>query len=98
VQNAAAFASAARLLRENPHYRLLVDGHANPVRGTASEERNNLKPLAQKRAQAVADFIANYYGIDEKRLIIVSSGGGAPVALTALAPNLNRAVVLTLIP
>jgi hypothetical protein len=95
VQNAAAFASAAQTLLENPRYRLLVDGHANPLRGTAAEERDELKPLSQQRAQAVADFLVNYYGIARNRLIVVSSGGSAP---SAQAASLNRAVSLTLVP
>jgi flagellar motor protein MotB len=98
VQNAAAFESAARLLLANPRYRLLVDGHANPIRGTAAEERDLLKPLSLRRAQAVADFLVNYYGIKRSRLIIIASGGSAPAPHAASAPNLNRAVTLTLIP
>jgi outer membrane protein OmpA-like peptidoglycan-associated protein len=98
VQNAAAFASAARLLLENPRYRLLIDGHANPLVGTAAEERDELKPLSQRRAQAVADFLVSYYGIARNRLIIVASGGSAPAAQAASDPNLKRSVVLTLVP
>jgi hypothetical protein len=98
VQNAAAFASAAQTLLENPRYRLLVDGHANPVLKTAVEERDELKPLSQQRAQAVADFLVTYYGINKNRLIIVSSGGSAPAAQAASSPGLNRAVSLTLVP
>jgi hypothetical protein len=98
VQNTSAFESAARLLLENPRYRLLVDGHANPVLGTAVEERNELKPLSQRRAQAVVDFLVTYYSINKNRLIIVASGGIAPTAPADSDPNLSRAVVLTLIP
>jgi hypothetical protein len=98
VQNAAAFASAAKTLLENPNYRLLVDGHANPVRGTSSEERDELKPLSQQRAEAVADFLVSYYGIARNRLIVVASGGTAPSAESASTPNLKRAVSLTLVP
>jgi hypothetical protein len=98
LQNAEAFTSAARILLENPRYRLLVDGHANALLGTAKEERNTLKPLSQRRAQAVADFLVNYYGINKNRLIIVSSGGSAPAAQAASDPSLNRAVSLTLVP
>jgi hypothetical protein len=98
VQNAEAFAGAARALLENPRYRLLVDGHANPVLKTAAEERNELKPLSQQRAQAVADFLVSYYGIARNRLIIVASGGSAPAAPAASDPNLKRAVALTLVP
>jgi outer membrane protein OmpA-like peptidoglycan-associated protein len=98
VQNAAAFTNAAQLLLENPRYRLLVDGHANPLLGTDAEERDTLKPLSQQRAQAVADFLVTYYGIARARLIIVASGGSAPAAQAASDPKLNRAVTLTLVP
>jgi hypothetical protein len=94
VQNTAAFEGAARLLLDNPRHRLLVDGHANAILGTDREERNELKPLSQRRAQAVVDFLVKYYGISRDRLIIVASGGSAPTA----SARLNRAVVLTLVP
>jgi outer membrane protein OmpA-like peptidoglycan-associated protein len=53
IQNSQVFIKVAQLLLENPQYRILVDGHANPVIGTAEEEDGSLRPLSVRRAEAI---------------------------------------------
>jgi outer membrane protein OmpA-like peptidoglycan-associated protein len=68
----------AKLLLDNPKYRLLVDGHANPVLGTSEEEEKSLKPLSEQRAKQAADFLVTYYKIDRRRIILTGAGGIYP--------------------
>lgn len=93
-----------RLLREiagflgsNTEYTLVIEGHANPVANTRSEEAESLNPLSIKRAEVVANTLIGY-GIDRKRFIIAGSGG-----TKTLVPwtdrnhwHLNRRVEFTL--
>jgi outer membrane protein OmpA-like peptidoglycan-associated protein len=78
IQNTQVFNKVAKLLLENPQYRILVDGHANPVIGTTAEENKSLKPLSVQRAEQAADFLVNYYKIDRRRLILTGAGGIYP--------------------
>lgn len=78
IQNHETFLKVAQILVDNPQYRILIDGHANPVSGTTSEESGTLKPLSERRASAAADFLVNYYKVDRRRLILTGAGGGYP--------------------
>lgn len=90
IDNSQVFTKVAQLLAENPTYRILVDGHANPVMKTKAEEKDALKPLSTKRAEAAADFLVTYYGIDRSRLILSGAGGTYPFGNSD--PSLNRRV------
>ncbi|MDR2536372.1 MAG: OmpA family protein [Treponema sp.] len=90
IRNSQTFTKVAQLLMENPQYRILVDGHANPVVGTSEEETGSLKPLSVRRAEIAADFLVTYYGVDRQRLILTGAGGGYPFGNTD--PSLNRRV------
>jgi len=96
IANAQTFTRVAQLLVENPHYRLLVDGHANPVIRTAAEERATLRPLSLRRAEAAAAFLVQYYNVDANRLIISGAGGGFPAG-TGRDPSLNRRVSFVIV-
>ena len=74
-QNQKVLAEIAQMLRENPRYRILIDGHANPVLGTTREETETLIPLSLQRATAVANYLAELYKIDRRRLILTGAGG-----------------------
>ena len=80
IANLEAFTQVARLLVNNPQYRLLIDGHANAVINTAREEREMLRPLSLQRAEAAAAFLAEFFDIDQQRLLISGAGGGFPVS------------------
>jgi len=91
IENNKVFTEVARILAENPHQRILVDGHANPVVGTSQEERDVLVALSQQRAVAAAEFLAKYYNIDPRRIIVASAGGRLAESGTDEA-HLNRRV------
>jgi outer membrane protein OmpA-like peptidoglycan-associated protein len=64
----------AEVLKRDTTYQLVIEGHANPVNYSLSEEAMSLSPLSVKRAEAVANSLIAY-GLDRKRLIIAGSGG-----------------------
>ena len=89
VENVEVFTEVARILVENPQFRLLIDGHANAVLRTNREEVDRLRPLSRQRAEAAADFLVENYRIGRHRLIISNGGGRYPTSTEA---NLNRRV------
>ena len=90
IRNAQIFTKVAQILLENPQYRILVDGHANPVTKTSGEENDSLRPLSIQRAQAAADFLVQYYGVDSHRLVLTGAGGGYPFG--SADPSMDRRV------
>jgi outer membrane protein OmpA-like peptidoglycan-associated protein/flagellar hook assembly protein FlgD len=60
-------------------YRITVEGHANPVIGTAREESEELMPLSLARAQFVIEQLGPY-GVSRGRLSPVGRGGAKNVA------------------
>jgi outer membrane protein OmpA-like peptidoglycan-associated protein len=69
----------AEILNKFRDYKITVEGHANPVLGTAAEETNELQPLSMARAQAVIDQLVGY-GVSRSRLSAVGRGGTKTVA------------------
>jgi len=92
IQNSQTFTKVAQLLLNNPQYRILVDGHANPVIRTAIEETETLRPLSQQRAEAAADVLVEVYKVDRRRLILSGAGGGFPFGGNNTDLSLNRRV------
>ena len=90
IQNSQAFTKVAQILLANPQYRILIDGHANPVLRSAREETETLKPLSQQRAEAAADLLVEQFKVDRRRLILTGAGGLFPSGTTD--PSLNRRV------
>jgi len=74
-QNQKVLDEIAKMLLENPQYRILIDGHANPVLKTSKEETMTLLPLSLERAKAVANYLVEKYKIDRQRLILTGAGG-----------------------
>jgi len=74
-QNQKVLDEIAKMLLENPQYRILIDGHANPVLKTTREETRTLLPLSLERATAVANYLVEKYKIDRRRLILTGGGG-----------------------
>ncbi|MDR2490803.1 MAG: OmpA family protein [Spirochaetaceae bacterium] len=62
--------TVAGIINRNPGYRLLIEGFANPVYGTAQEERESLKPLSVNRAREAADWLAKQ-GVDRRQIVVV---------------------------
>lgn len=75
----------AEVLNKFKNYTVTIEGHANNVSGTETEENQDttqygkaLKPLSQERA----DFVKNElkkHGVDSSRLTAVGRGGSQPV-------------------
>ncbi|MCL2007376.1 MAG: OmpA family protein [Treponema sp.] len=95
IANLQTFTQVARQLADNPQARVLIDGHANAILGTVAEERNTLRPLSQRRAEAAANFLVENFRIDRHRLIIAGAGGGYPTSSTD--GSQNRRVSFTII-
>ncbi|MDR1429516.1 MAG: gliding motility-associated C-terminal domain-containing protein [Spirochaetaceae bacterium] len=68
----------AEILNKFQDYRVTVEGHANPVSRTASEEQNELQPLSEARARAIVDRLTGF-GVTRNRLTYVGMGGTRPV-------------------
>ena len=75
IQNQQNLTEIAQILLNNPQYRVLIDGHANPVQRTAREETESLLPLSVRRATAVADALVELFRIERRRIIITGAGG-----------------------
>jgi len=69
----------AEILNRFRDYRITVEGHANPVLGTAKEETEELQPLSLARAQTVIENLVSY-GVSRNRLSPIGRGGTRPVA------------------
>ena len=69
----------AEILNKFREYRITVEGHANPVLGTAREENETLKPLSLARAQFVIEHLVGY-GVSRGRLSPIGRGGTRTVA------------------
>jgi flagellar hook assembly protein FlgD len=68
----------AAILNKFRDYKVQVEGHANPVARTTAEERNELQPLSEKRAQMVMNMLVEF-GVARNRLSFVGMGGTQPV-------------------
>ena len=86
------------LLQANRNLNIRVTGYANPMRPTAREERNVLRPLSLRRAEAVAQVL-EFYGIARSRMRINGAGGTSPLATYQNRNEWyrNRRVEITLI-
>jgi hypothetical protein len=74
LQNDITLNQVVKLLAENPHFRLRVEGYANPVLKTKAESTNALVPISLNRAQDVADRLV-YQGIARDRLVVLANDG-----------------------
>ena len=68
----------AEILNKFRDYRVLVEGHANPVLRTTAEEQNELQPLSEARARAVVNMLVEF-GVSRGRLSSIGIGGTQPV-------------------
>ncbi|MDR0526228.1 MAG: OmpA family protein [Spirochaetaceae bacterium] len=85
-----------KIMQDNPEYRLLIEGFANPVTGSVLEE-GELYRLSLLRAQeAEARFVRD--GISPNRLITVGEGGiSNPYDNSRIQQAKNRRVQMTVI-
>jgi outer membrane protein OmpA-like peptidoglycan-associated protein len=71
--------NVTRLLSNYPSTRLQIKGYANPVYGTAQEEKLQLLPLSAQRALYIANMLVSA-GISPERLIPAGEGGSNTIA------------------
>ena len=69
----------AEILNKFRDYRITVEGHANPVLGTAREETETLMPLSLARARFVIEQLGGL-GVNRNRLSPTGRGGSINVA------------------
>jgi flagellar hook assembly protein FlgD/outer membrane protein OmpA-like peptidoglycan-associated protein len=78
----------AEILNKFRDYKVIVEGHANPVLKTAKEEEEVLKPLSLARAQFVINHLVSNGGVSRSRLSPIGQGGTRNVA-NSQDPNNN---------
>jgi outer membrane protein OmpA-like peptidoglycan-associated protein len=95
--NQKAMQSVLSLLQNDSTLDIRIDGYANPLKGTLSEQKKVLMPLSLHRAVKVRDYFM-LYGIARRRIKL--NGFGGDYALTSPGDEfngwLNRRVVLTI--
>ncbi|GHV95263.1 hypothetical protein AGMMS50293_15830 [Spirochaetia bacterium] len=74
MENMAKLSIIASFLAENPEYKVVITGHANPVEGSEIEEQTRLIPLSWRRAEYIMNEL-NKLGIPDERLITRGVGG-----------------------
>jgi len=85
----------ASVLKENPNYRVRIEGHANPHTISVSEA-DDLLSLSTMRANVVADKLRER-GVKEEQIIIIAFGGTRTATNEWDVRNRNRRVELMVI-
>ena len=80
----------AQTLKDNPNYRVRIEGHANPHTINHSEIED-LMALSVMRAEVVAGELKKR-GVDEKQIVTISYGGSRTVTNEWDIRNRNRRV------
>jgi flagellar motor protein MotB len=80
ANNVRVLRRIAEILNKFRDYKVQVEGHANRTQQNATEEeRNELQPLSQSRAQAVVRQLVEF-GVNRNRLTAMGMGSTKPVA------------------
>jgi outer membrane protein OmpA-like peptidoglycan-associated protein len=87
--------ATAQTLKENPNFRVRVEGNANPVTNDPNEP-DVLMALGAERAHEVAGQL-RARGVNEEQMIVVSFGGTRTVTHEHETWNRNRRVELIII-
>jgi outer membrane protein OmpA-like peptidoglycan-associated protein len=87
--------TTAQTLKENPDFRVRVEGNANPVTN-APGEADVLMTLGAQRANVVAEQL-RARGVSEEQMVVISFGGTRTVTHEHEIWNRNRRVELIII-
>ena len=87
--------SIARMLLENPGYRVRIEGHANPYTVSHSEA-DELMTLSAMRSDVVADQLRQR-GVPDDQIVVISFGGTRTATNEWDVRNRNRRVELIII-
>jgi outer membrane protein OmpA-like peptidoglycan-associated protein len=82
----------AEILKEHPNYRIMIEGHANPVT-TDPNEAGELMVLSVMRSNTVARQLIEK-GVREEQMIINAFGGTIPITRERTDWHKNRRVEL----
>ena len=82
----------AQTLKENPHFQVRIEGHANPVTNNP-DEAGRLMTLSSIRAREVAAQL-KAKGVNEGQMVIIAFGGTRTVTSEHDIWNRNRRVEL----
>lgn len=85
----------ARTLRENPNFRVRIEGHANPYTINVSEA-DELMTLSAMRSNVVAQQL-KLRGVSEEQIVIVSFGGTRTATNEWDVRNRNRRVEMIIL-
>ncbi|MCL2186185.1 MAG: OmpA family protein [Treponema sp.] len=85
----------AKVLRENPDFRVRLEGHANPFTINISEAED-LMALSAMRAETIAQQLRER-GVSEEQMVVVSFGGTRTATSEWDLRNRNRRVELMII-
>lgn len=93
TESAPVLGEIAKALKENPSWKLVIEGHTDNI----GDEKSN-QMLSEKRAQAVQEALVQL-GVDVARLTAQGFGESKPVAdnNTAIGRALNRRVTLRIV-
>ncbi|MDR0444224.1 MAG: OmpA family protein [Treponema sp.] len=83
-----------QMLKNNPDFRVRIEGHANPVT-TDPNEADELMALSTTRAYAVADQL-RAKGVNENQMVVIAYGGTRTITSDHDIWNRNRRVELIL--
>ena len=87
--------STAQMLKDNPDYRVRIEGHANPYTVTHSEAAE-LQALSATRAEVVAEQL-RARGVSDDQMVVISFGGTRNVTSDHDIVNRNRRVELIIL-
>ena len=87
--------ATAKMLKENPNYRVRVEGHANPYTINISEA-DELLALSAMRSHAVVEQLKKR-GVKEDQIILISFGGTREASNEWDVRNRNRRVELMIL-
>ncbi|MDR2701964.1 MAG: OmpA family protein [Spirochaetaceae bacterium] len=87
--------SIAKMLKENPDFRVRIEGHANPIT-TDPKEADILMALSSQRANAVVAQL-KARGVNEEQMVVIAFGGTRTVTHDHDIWNRNRRVELIVI-
>jgi outer membrane protein OmpA-like peptidoglycan-associated protein len=93
--NELVLSSIAKMLNENPDFRVRIEGHANPIT-TDPKEADILMTLSAQRANAVAAQL-KARGVKEEQMVVIAFGGTRTVTHDHDIWNRNRRVELIVI-
>ena len=69
----------SQILKKFKDYNVTIEGNANNLTGTQSEEMKEVLPLTQARAEFILNWLNEKGGISKSRLKAVGNGSKSPL-------------------